>query len=76
MKKERNPVIEDIVREENKKQRYQNLKKQGQTIAQFQMKHCRYCKNKTTNLCEIRRDIDNNYRCEYEENIYERRNIK
>lgn len=76
MKKERNPVIEDIVREENKKQRYQNFKKQGQTIAQFQLQHCRYCKNKETNLCEIRRDINNDFRCEYEENIYERRNIK
>lgn len=76
MKRERNPVIEDIIRENEMKQKYQNYKRGGKTLAQFQLQHCRYCKNKKTNLCEIRRDINNDFRCEYEESIYERRNIK
>lgn len=76
MRKRQNPMIEKIIQEENLRQKYQNYKRGGKTLAQFQLQHCRYCKNKETNLCEIRRDINNDFRCEYEENIYERRNIK
>lgn len=76
MRKRHNPMIEKIIQEKSLRQKYQNYKRGGRTLAQFQLQHCRYCKNKKTNLCEIRRDINNNFRCEYEENIYERRNIK
>ena len=76
MRKRHNPMIEKIIQEENLRQKYQNYKRGGKTLAQFQLQHCRYCKNKDTDLCEIRRDINNDFRCEFEENIYERRNIE
>lgn len=76
MKKESRPLAEDIMREDIKKQKYQNYKRGGKTFAQFQLYHCRYCKNKDTDLCEIRRNINNELNCEYEENVYERANIK
>ena len=74
MKKPKNPFIEEIMREDKKKKQY--VKKKDITLAQFQLNHCRYCKNKTTNLCEIRKNINFEFCCEYEENQYERRNIK
>jgi hypothetical protein len=74
MKKPKNPFIEEIMREDKKKKQY--AKKKDITLAQFQLNHCRYCKNKTTNLCEIRKNINFEFCCEYEENQYERRNIK
>lgn len=76
MRKDRNPFIEDIMREKNMKEKYQNRKNGDSTIAQFQFKHCRYCKNKHTDFCEIRQDIDGKFGCVYEEGLYERRNIK
>ena len=68
--------INDILNEKIKREKYKDLKKDNKTIAQFQLNHCRYCKNKKSSLCEIRKNIDDQYSCMYEENIYERRNIK
>lgn len=75
MKTNTNPAIDEIIREEKLKRKYEKNKK-DLTLAQFQLNHCTYCKNKTTNLCEIRKNINYEFCCEYEENMYERRNIK
>lgn len=48
---------------------YKNKKKYEQKIElqQFQKKNCLNCKNKKTNKCEIRRDINGQLRCVYNE---------
>ena len=48
---------------------YKNKKKHEQKIElqQFQKKNCIKCKNKKTNKCEIRRDINGQLRCVYNE---------
>lgn len=76
MKKKGNPISDTIMKEYKLKKKYAEFKKRDITLAQFQLKHCRYCKNQKTNLCEIRKNIFNELCCAYEENFYERRNIK
>lgn len=48
---------------------YKNKKKYGQKIElqQFQRKNCLNCKNKKTNKCEIRKDIEGKLKCVYNE---------
>lgn len=48
---------------------YKNKKKYEKKIElqQFQKKNCLNCKNKKTNKCEIRRDINGQLRCVYNE---------
>lgn len=67
MKKTRNTNTDTILKEYNMKEKYANKNQNPETLAQFQLKHCRLCKNKTTNLCEIRKDTEGNFRCVYEE---------
>lgn len=68
--------VNSIINENIKKGKYKNMKDNDKTIAQFQFNHCRYCKNKNTNLCEIRRNLDNKFVCVHEVNMYEKSNIK
>lgn len=76
MKRTGNPISDTIMRDYKLTKKYQEMKKREMTIAQFQLKHCRYCKNKHTDLCEIRRDINNQLCCIYEEKMYEKSNIR
>lgn len=48
---------------------YKNKKKHEQKIElqQFQKKNCLNCKNKKTNKCDIRRDINGQLKCVYNE---------
>lgn len=38
-----------------------------ETIKHWKKKHCKKCKNKDTNLCEIHIDVEGNFKCPYEE---------
>lgn len=67
MKRGYNITTDLILKEFKMKQKYGKMNQREETIAQFQLKHCRYCKNKNTNLCEIRKDINNKLKCVYEE---------
>ena len=66
MKRPYNITTDLILKEFKMKQKYEKMSKREETIAQFKLKHCRYCKNKETDLCEIRKDFDNKLKCAYE----------
>lgn len=57
----------DIIRDYNNKKKYEEIQQKKETLAQFELYHCRNCKNKKTTLCEIRKDINGKYKCVYEE---------
>ena len=46
-------------------QEYNNKRKAE--LLQFQKKNCKFCKNKHTNKCEIRRNIDGELNCQFKE---------
>ena len=55
-------IAESIMREYERKKRYE-AKIQRQELAKFIKENCLKCKNKSTDLCEIRRNIDGNLQC-------------
>ena len=55
--------VDSIMQEYYKKKKYE----QKTELQQFQKKYCLNCKNKKTNKCEIRRDIDGKLKCVYNE---------
>ena len=63
MQMKRRYVVDSIVQEYKTKRKYEKKVE----IQQFQKKHCLYCKNKKTDKCEIRRDIDGKLKCVYNE---------
>ncbi len=56
-------VVDSIVQEYKDKKKYEKKIE----LLQFQRKVCKNCKNKYTNKCEIRRNIDGNLTCQYKE---------
>ena len=56
-------LVDSIVQEYNTKRKYEKKVE----IQQFQKKYCLYCKNKKTDKCDIRRDIDGKLKCVYNE---------
>ena len=56
-------LVDSIVQEYNKKKRYE----QKIEMQEFQKKYCLNCKNKKTNKCEIRRDVNGNLMCAFNE---------
>lgn len=55
-------IAENIMREYVKKKRYESNRKRAE-FELFKRKVCADCKNKNTDLCEIRRNIDGNLQC-------------
>lgn len=55
-------IADDIMKEYMKKKRY-NYNKARAELDMFKRKVCANCKNKDTDLCEIRRDIKGNLQC-------------
>ena len=55
--------ISRIMHEYNTKKKYE----QKIELQQFQRKNCANCKNRKTNKCDIRRDINGQLRCVYNE---------
>ena len=56
-------TVDSIVQEYNNKKRYEKKIE----MQQFQKKYCLYCKNKKTDKCEIRRDINGKLQCVFNE---------
>lgn len=55
--------VNRIMNDYNQRKKYQ----QKTEMQEFQKKNCLKCKNKKTNKCEIRRDINGQLRCVYNE---------
>jgi hypothetical protein len=55
--------VNRIMNDYNQRKKYQ----QKIELQQFQKKNCLNCKNKKTNKCEIRRDINGQLKCVYNE---------
>lgn len=55
-------IADNIMKEYDKKKRYKENKARAE-IELFKRKVCADCKNKDTDLCEIRRNIDGNLQC-------------
>lgn len=56
-------LVDSIVQEYNKKKRYEAKRE----MQEFQKKYCLNCKNKKTSKCEIRRDINGDLKCTFNE---------
>lgn len=54
---QRRYTVDNIVQEFNKKDKAK--------LEKFRQKNCFFCKNKKTNKCEIRKDIEGEYKCIY-----------
>lgn len=55
--------INRIMHDYNQRKKYQ----QKIEMQEFQKKYCLTCKNKKTNKCDIRRDINGQLKCVYNE---------
>ena len=55
--------VNRIMNDYNQRKKYQ----QKIEMQEFQKKNCLNCKNKKTNKCEIRRDINGQLKCVYNE---------
>ena len=55
-------VADNIMREYRKQKQYENNKKWSEMQNYIKI-NCINCKNKSTDLCEIRRNIDGNLQC-------------
>lgn len=56
-------LVDSIVQEYKNKKKYEKKIE----LQEFQRKHCLTCKNKKTDKCEIRRDVNGNLMCAYNE---------
>lgn len=59
-------IADNIIREYAKKKRYKANKERAE-LNLFKRKVCSNCKNKDTNLCSIRRNIEGNLQCAFKE---------
>ncbi|MEE1142867.1 MAG: hypothetical protein U0L22_04460 [Bacteroidales bacterium] len=59
-------IADNIIREYAKKKRYKANKERAE-LDLFKRKVCFNCKNKKTDLCSIRRNIDGNLQCAFKE---------
>lgn len=57
-------IADNIMREYERKKRYEDNKKRSE-MQNYIKRNCINCKNKSTDLCEIRRNIDGNLQCAY-----------
>lgn len=67
MKRNGSKIADNIVKDFKNENKYKKQLSRTTTINEFREIHCKYCKNKNTNLCEIRKKINNKYSCIYEE---------
>ena len=59
-------IADSIMKEYDRKKRYA-LYKQKTELETFKRQNCANCKNKDTNLCEIKRNINKKLQCAYKE---------
>lgn len=59
-------IADNIINEYRKKKRYEANKIRAE-INKFHKENCYNCKNKDTDICEIRRDISGNLKCAFKE---------
>lgn len=59
-------IADNIIREYAKKKRYKANKERAE-LDLFKRKVCFNCKNKDTDLCSIRRNIEGNLQCAFKE---------
>lgn len=59
-------IADNIIREYAKKRRYK-VNKERAELDLFKRKVCFNCKNKKTDLCSIRRNIEGNLQCAFKE---------
>ena len=57
-------IADNIMREYRKRKQYENNKRWSEMQNYIKI-NCINCKNKSTDLCEIRRNIDGNLQCAY-----------
>lgn len=55
-------IADDIMKEYRRKKRYEENKKWSE-LQDFTKNNCIDCKNKNTNLCEIRRNLEGFLQC-------------
>lgn len=55
-------IADNIMREYRKRKQYENNKRWSEMQNYIKI-NCINCKNKSTDLCEIRRNIDGNLQC-------------
>lgn len=55
-------IADNIMREYRKQKQYENNKRWSEMQNYIKI-NCINCKNKSTDLCEIRRNIDGNLQC-------------
>lgn len=56
-------LVDSIVQEYRNKKKYEKKVE----IKEFQKKNCLHCKNKKTDKCEIRRDVNGQLMCAFNE---------
>ena len=59
-------IAENIMSEYKRKKRYKETVERQKTT-KFIKENCMNCKNKSTNKCDIRRNINNELQCIYKE---------
>lgn len=59
-------IADNIIREYAKKKRYKANKERAE-LDLFKRKVCSNCKNKDTDLCSIRRNLEGNLQCAFKE---------
>lgn len=59
-------IADNIMREYRKRKQYEDNKKWSEMQNYIKI-NCINCKNKSTDLCEIRRNIDGKLQCVYKE---------
>lgn len=59
-------IADNIIREYAKKRRYKANKERAE-LDLFRREVCSNCKNKKTDLCSIRRNIEGNLQCAFKE---------
>ena len=57
-------IADNIMREYRKRKQYEDNKRWSE-MQNYIKRNCINCKNKSTDLCEIRRNIDGNLQCAY-----------
>ena len=57
-------IADNIMREYRKRKQYEDNKRWSEMQNYIKI-NCINCKNKSTDLCEIRRNIDGNLQCAY-----------
>lgn len=59
-------IADNIMQDYQRKKRYEANKLRSE-IEKFHKENCYNCKNKNTDICEIRKDISGKLKCVYKE---------